>query len=150
MFSKQWLGYVYTKYHVGNYPLPDVYLKYTALRRSFFLSVRICLPVYSLSRPRIQFSLLYEGESVNRIQKDIKRETGDIRTWKEKHLFLDMSSTNTDTLVPSLYLCVENRSIKVFWLMSQLFAHSCFNLFVINETFAAQLWTALRDKHFPQ
>jgi hypothetical protein len=47
-------------------------------------------------------------ESVNRPQMDIKRKTWDIRTWKE-HLFLDMSSTNIDKLVPSLYQFVEIR-----------------------------------------
>jgi hypothetical protein len=41
---------------------------------------------------------------------DIKRKTCDIRTWKKKHLFHDISSTNIDTLVPSLYQCVETRS----------------------------------------
>jgi hypothetical protein len=46
-------------------------------------------------------------------QIDIKYKTCDIRTWKE-HLFLDISSTNIDTLVPSLYHCVETRSIEVF------------------------------------
>jgi hypothetical protein len=44
--------------------------------------------------------VIYEGESVNRSQMDIKHEICDILTWGEKHLFLDMSSTNTDTLVP--------------------------------------------------
>jgi hypothetical protein len=43
----------------------------------------------------------------------MKRKTCDIRTWK-KHLLLGISSTNTDTLVPSLYLCVETRSKEVF------------------------------------
>jgi hypothetical protein len=43
----------------------------------------------------------YEEESV-RSQMDIKRKTCDIQTW-EKHLFLDISSTNTDTLAASLY-----------------------------------------------
>jgi hypothetical protein len=43
---------------------------------------------------------MYEGESVNGSQMAIKRRTSEIRTWK-KHLFLDISSTNTDTLVPS-------------------------------------------------
>jgi hypothetical protein len=42
---------------------------------------------------------------------DIKRKTCDIRTWK-KHLFLDISSTNIDTLVSSLYQCVETRSME--------------------------------------
>jgi hypothetical protein len=31
----------------------------------------------------------------------------------EKKLFLDISSTNIDTLVPSLCQCVETRSIEV-------------------------------------
>jgi hypothetical protein len=57
--------------------------------------------------------VIYEGVSVNRTQMDIKRKTCDIRTWK-KHLVLDISSTNTDTLVPSLYQCVETRSIELF------------------------------------
>jgi hypothetical protein len=36
-----------------------------------------------------------------------------------KHLFLDISSTNIDTLVPSLYQCVKTHSKEVFWLFSQ-------------------------------
>jgi hypothetical protein len=44
---------------------------------------------------------------------DVKRKTRDIPTWT-KHLFLDISSTNIDTLVPSLYQCVETRGIEVF------------------------------------
>jgi hypothetical protein len=56
----------------------------------------------------------YGEESVDGSQMDIKRETRDIRTWKEKHLFLDISSTNTDTLVPSLPQCVETPSTEAF------------------------------------
>jgi hypothetical protein len=44
---------------------------------------------------------------------DIGLKTCDIRTWK-KYLFLDISFINTDTLVPSLYQCVETRSTEVF------------------------------------
>jgi hypothetical protein len=55
----------------------------------------------------------YEGESVNKSQMDIKCKTCDIRTCK-KHLFLDTSITNIDTLAPLLYQCVETRSIEVF------------------------------------
>jgi hypothetical protein len=69
---------------------------------------------------------------------DIKRKTRDIRTWKQKHLFLDISSTNTDTLVSSLYQCVETRSGNSFELLSQPLPHLRFNLF-ISETFATQL-----------
>jgi hypothetical protein len=47
----------------------------------------------------------------------------DILTWEE-HLFLDISSTNIDTLVPSLYQCLETGSIGVFWLLS---APQCFH-----------------------
>jgi hypothetical protein len=46
-------------------------------------------------------SLIYEGESVNRSQMNIKSTTCDIRTL-EKHVFLDIHA-----LVPSLYQCVE-------------------------------------------
>jgi hypothetical protein len=51
----------------------------------------------------------YEGQSVNRSQMDIKPKTCDIQTCK-KALFLDISSININTLVPSLYLCTETRS----------------------------------------
>jgi hypothetical protein len=53
------------------------------------------VPLYWISIP------MYEVESVSS-QMDIKRTTCDIQTW-EQHLFLDISSTNTDTLVASLY-----------------------------------------------
>jgi hypothetical protein len=42
----------------------------------------------------------------------IKRKTCGIGTW-EKHLFLDIYSTNIATLAPALYQCVEIRSIEV-------------------------------------
>jgi hypothetical protein len=45
---------------------------------------------------------------------DIKRKTCDIRTC-EKHLYLYISSTNIDALVPSLYQCAKTRSIEVFF-----------------------------------
>jgi hypothetical protein len=47
----------------------------------------------------------------------------DIRTWKKKHLFLDISPTNTDTLVPSQYQCVETSSTEVFWVSSRPLPH---------------------------
>jgi hypothetical protein len=68
---------------------------------------------------------LYEGESVDKSQMDIKRKTRDIRTWK-KNLFLDMSSTN---IVLSVRQNLLHRSL----------------LTVVST----QLWTAFRDKHFP-
>jgi hypothetical protein len=52
----------------------------------------------------------------------------------EKKLFRDISSANIDTLVPSLYQCVETHSIQSVDL-SQLLSHLRFNLFVISETF---------------
>jgi hypothetical protein len=57
-------------------------------------------------------------------------------------------STNIDTPIPSLYQRVETRSIEVFWLFSQPLPHLRFNLFFVSETFATELWTALRDQHF--
>jgi hypothetical protein len=63
----------------------------------------------------------YEGQSANRLQMGIKRKTCDFRNFKNR-LFLDISSTNIDTFVPSRYQCVENRSIEVFRLLSQQLA----------------------------
>jgi hypothetical protein len=55
--------------------------------------------------------LLYEEEPINRSQMDIKRENVIFeRGEKKRHLLLDISSTNTDTVVPSLYRCVETRN----------------------------------------
>jgi hypothetical protein len=93
-------------------------------------------------------STSYEGESVNRSQMDTKRKICDIQTWK-KHVFLDISSTNTDTFVPSLYQCVEIYGTEFFWLLSRPILHLRFNLFVISEMFVSHLRTALREKHFP-
>jgi hypothetical protein len=53
--------------------------------------------------------LMYEGEPVNRSQMVRKSKACDIRTW-EKHLFLDIFSTNIDTFVPSLYQWLETRA----------------------------------------
>jgi hypothetical protein len=50
-----------------------------------------------------------------------------------KHLFLDIPSTNIDTLVSSLYQCVETHRILVFWLLSQPLSHLRLNLFVVSE-----------------
>jgi hypothetical protein len=71
---------------------------------------------------------------------DMKRKTCDIRTWK-KHLFLDVSSTNIDTLVPSLYHCFETRGLRVelFPLLSQPLPHLRLNIFVISETFTTKV-----------
>jgi hypothetical protein len=76
----------------------------------------------------------------------IKRKTNEIRTWK-KHLFLDISSTNIDILVPSLYLCVETRSMEVLWLLYKPLPYLCFNPFVISETFATKVVFQKRGKN---
>jgi hypothetical protein len=65
----------------------------------------------------------------------MKRKTCNIRNWT-KYLFLDISSTNIDTLAPSLYQCVETRRIEVFRLLYQPLPHLLFNVFVISETSA--------------
>jgi hypothetical protein len=92
-------------------------------------------------RKRTLGSYRYKGDSVTRSHKDIKRKTYDIRTWK-KLLFLDISSTNIDTLVPSLYQCVETSGTELFSLLSQPLPHLRFNLFAIGKTFATLLSAA--------
>jgi hypothetical protein len=74
---------------------------------------------YVLGSPHM---LLYEEESANRTQMDIKRKVWYSNQGK-KHLFLDMSSTNIDILVPSLCQCIETRSIEVNSLLSQSIPH---------------------------
>jgi hypothetical protein len=69
---------------------------------------------------------------------EVKHKTCDIRNWK-KRLFLDISSTNIDTLVPSLYQCIETCSIEVFWLLSQPLLHLRFNLFAISKISATKV-----------
>jgi hypothetical protein len=90
---------------------------------------------------------LYEGQAVNRPQIDIKHKVCGIRTRKIVY-FSTYTSNNIDTSVPSLYQCTENRSTQVFWLLSQPLPHLHFQLFVISDTCATRLWTALSDKHF--
>jgi hypothetical protein len=81
----------------------------------------------------------YEGKSLIGSEIDIKRKTCDTRTW-EKHLFLDISSTNTDTLVPSHFTSASKpASQKSFWLLSQPLPHLRFNVFVVSETFASKV-----------
>jgi hypothetical protein len=71
--------------------------------------------VYRRARAAWQHKFgMHEEESVNRSQMAIKCRTCDLRTWKKKHLCLGICSTNIDTLVPSLYQCVETCSIEVF------------------------------------
>jgi hypothetical protein len=77
--------------------------------------------------------IYFEGESVKRLQMDIKRKTCDMRIWG-KHSFLNISSTNIDTLVSSLYQCAKTRNTEVSWLLSQRF-----NLFIISETFVTKV-----------
>jgi hypothetical protein len=87
----------------------------------------------------------YKVESVNGTQMDIKRKTRDVWNW-EKHLFLDISSTNIDIVVSSLCQCVETHSTQVFWLLFQPLTHLRFNLFVIRKMFTTLLWTPLCKK----
>jgi hypothetical protein len=77
------------------------------------------------------------GASVNRSQIDIKSKICDIRIWKKTFIF-------RPTLI-HLSRCFTRASK----LLSQPLPHLNFNLFINSETFATQLWTALRDKHFP-
>jgi hypothetical protein len=95
----------------------------------------------------------YVAQSVNRTQTDIKRETCDNQTWK-KHLFLYISSTDTDTFVPSLYQWVENRSIEIFSLVSHFHisvsTSTPFREFLdpVMNRFTRQTLPAVNKKHF--
>jgi hypothetical protein len=60
--------------------------------------------------------------------KHVKFEYG------KKHLFLDISSTNINTLVSLLYQCVETSSIQAFWLLSQSVPQLRCKLIIINES----------------
>jgi hypothetical protein len=87
----------------------------------------------------------YKVESVNRSQMDLKHKTCDIRAWK-KHLFLDISSTNINTLIPSLDQCVETRSIEVCWFMSATSGSGRASSATFErhwENLSTYLWTAL-------
>jgi hypothetical protein len=81
-------------------------------------------------------------------QIDIKRKTCDIRTWK-KHVFLDISSTTIDTLLPSLYQCVETRNTEVFLTVVSATSASPFKPLRHQLKVFHKNGTALRDKHFP-
>jgi hypothetical protein len=67
---------------------------------STFLGYRYCISAAHLYESlTVSYSILVrERESVNRLQMNIKHETCNVRNWK-KHLFLDVSITNIDTLV---------------------------------------------------
>jgi hypothetical protein len=71
---------------------------------------------------------------------------------EKKHVFLDIFSTNIDTIIPSHYQCIETRRIEVFWLLSQPLPHLRFNLLVISETFTtkAELLYARNPSHRKQ
>jgi hypothetical protein len=58
------------------------------------------------------------GESVNGPQTDIKRKTCDFRNGKKIFISRHILHQHLYTC-PSFYQCVETRSIKVFWLLSQ-------------------------------
>jgi hypothetical protein len=64
--------------------------------------------------------VIIRGGSVSKSQVDIRVKYNilDIGNWKT-NFFLDTSSTNTDTLVPSLYNCLEIWSLEVFQLLFQ-------------------------------
>jgi hypothetical protein len=53
----------------------------------------------------------------------MKRKTHDIRIWEKKKLFLDLSSTNIDILVPLLCQWDETRSVEVFLPLFQPLPH---------------------------
>jgi hypothetical protein len=87
------------------------YIKYSIRRRRKGEPSRHLPPPGVLEK--IKQKVCHEKEPVNRSQMDVKRKTCDIRTLKKNILFLHISSVNFDTLVPSLYQCVETLSTEV-------------------------------------
>jgi hypothetical protein len=86
-------------------------LSYTESNQNMIISGNSAVR-WELSEYTGSLELKLQGESVKRSQNDTKHETCYIRT-RKKHIFLDISSANTNTFVPSLYQCVETRSIEV-------------------------------------
>jgi hypothetical protein len=85
---------------------------------------------------------------------DIKRKIYGIQTWGEKTIFLDISSTNIDKLVTSLYHCVETRSIEVVLCYLSHFRTSAStpssakNCRPIVNSFMRQILPTVNKKHF--
>jgi hypothetical protein len=67
---------------------------------------------------------------------DIKRKA---LVFESGEIFLDIFSTNSDTLVPSLYQWVATSSTEIIWLLSWSFLHPNIYLFVISKTFATKV-----------
>jgi hypothetical protein len=74
--------------------------------------------------------------------------------WEKERLFPDISSTNIDILVPSLYDCVETRNVEVFSVLSQPHAQlylkissSAKRLLPVNR-FTRQTLPTVNRKHF--
>jgi hypothetical protein len=86
----------------------------TAKKQQQIVKQRHMFKYYSIQTKLIhsKYVTLLNNMSVNTSQMDIKRQTCDIRTWK--NITFSTYPPPTLTLVPSLYQCVESRSIEVF------------------------------------
>jgi hypothetical protein len=95
----------------------------------------------------------YEGESVNRSQMDIKPKTCDIRNWGEKK-FISRHILHQHWYTCPIALPVrrnpQHRSLLTVVTATSAppFQHQR-NICHRYGNFSTQLWTSLRDKHFP-
>jgi hypothetical protein len=90
---------------------------------------------------------IYEGESVNRSQIDIKRKTCDILTW-EKHLYLDVSCTNRYTCPIALPVRRNPQDRSILTVVSPT-SVPLFQPLRHQQNFCHQGGTPLLDEHFP-
>jgi hypothetical protein len=65
-----------------------------------------------------------------------------------KHLFFDISSTNIDTLVPSLYQCFETRSVEIFFVVVSATSAPPFQPLRHQRNICHQGWTVNRKLFF--
>jgi hypothetical protein len=61
-----------------------------------------------------------------------------------------ITSTNIDTLIPSLYQCIETRSIEVFWLLSQPLPHLRFIIWSFRTSSREFLNPVINTSHHKQ
>jgi hypothetical protein len=106
----------------------NVHTKFGRLVVNHFILFLKCLKVnLNLLKYRLQFLWICCKIKQSLIRRRVSKKVTNGYTMifgpGKKHLFLVISSTDTDTLVLSLYQCVETRITGVFWLLSQPLPH---------------------------
>jgi hypothetical protein len=105
--------------HDSDPPPSPCYFNYTPVRHSshYELSASKWTCIQTRVVSTCDGSSLPHFEIWERVSKQVANEYKTLNMWYTnlgKHFFLDISSTNTDSLVPLLYQCVETRSTEAF------------------------------------